>query len=62
MNVAKCLSCGATIEIDFRPFRGDFIECEECGMEFEIAGTNPLKIDWVDVDDLDEFEDFDNDY
>lgn len=62
MNAVKCLSCDAAIEIDFRPFRGDYIECEECGMEFEITGTNPLKIDWVDFDDEDEYADYDDDY
>jgi alpha-aminoadipate carrier protein LysW len=59
MSSTKCLSCGSAIEIDFQAFKGDFIECDECGMEFEIVATSPIKIDWVEYDDDDEFEDED---
>ena len=59
MSSVKCLSCGNTIEIDFDPYRGDFIECDECGMEFEIVATKPIKIDWADYDDEEDFDDDD---
>ena len=59
MSSIKCLSCGNTINIDFQVYKGDFIECDECGTEFEIIRTSPLKIDWVDYGDDDEFDDDD---
>lgn len=58
MSSVKCLSCGNLIEIDFQPYKGDFVECDECGMEYEIVATNPVHIDWADYDD-DEFDDDD---
>ena len=71
MASVKCLSCDMPIEIDFKPYKGDFVECEQCGMEFEIVSTTPLRITWAefeddleydedeDLDDLEEEEDFD---
>ena len=62
MSSVKCLSCGAKVEIDFKPLRGDFVECDECGTEYEIVSISPLKIDWVEFDDSEEdYEDFDDD-
>lgn len=62
MASVKCLDCGADIAIDFEPYRGDFIECDECGSEFEIVATSPIKIDWVEYEDDEDFEDYDDDY
>lgn len=59
MSNVKCLSCGSDIVIDFQPYKGDFIECDECGMEFEIVATNPVKIDWAEYEDDDEYYDDD---
>jgi len=59
MSSVKCLSCGEKIEIDFKPIKGDIIDCEECGNEFEIVALSPLKIAWVDEDD--DYDDFDDD-
>ena len=63
MNKVKCLNCGAMIEIDFEPVRGDFIVCDECESEFEIVSTKPIKVDWIDYGDDEGFDyDDDNDY
>ena len=62
MSSVKCFSCGEKIKIEFKPIKGDIIDCEECGTEFEITSTHPLKIDWVDEgDDYDDFDDDDDD-
>lgn len=59
MTSVKCLSCGEKIVIDFKPLRGTFIECDECGNEFKIISVNPLKIGW---DEYDDSEDRDYDF
>ncbi|NSW53172.1 MAG: hypothetical protein HPY85_11760 [Anaerolineae bacterium] len=62
MATVKCLSCGEPIEIEFKPYKGDFVECEHCGMEFEIVSVTPLKITWAEFEDdmeYEEDEDFD---
>ena len=57
MATVKCLSCDAPIEMDFKPHKGDFVECDSCGVEFEIVSTVPLKISWAEFEDEIEFED-----
>ena len=62
MSVVKCLSCGEMIDVDFEPVRGDFVICDECDSEFEIVSTQPIKIDWIDYGDDEDYDDEDYDY
>ncbi|MBN1230870.1 MAG: hypothetical protein JXA19_03275 [Anaerolineales bacterium] len=53
-----CLSCDATIELDTRVSKGDFVSCIFCGDEFEVISTDPIKLVWADnYEDFDDYED-----
>ena len=41
----ECPECGATVEFEDAPMVGEIIECEECGVELEVTGVDPLKVD-----------------
>jgi alpha-aminoadipate carrier protein LysW len=43
MNV-ECPECGANVAFDEAPMAGEIIECEDCGVELEVTGIDPLKI------------------
>ena len=57
VSVAKtdCPECDETIEIE-DPERGQNVECEDCGAEFEVVSTSPLELELVDEDDDEEDE------
>ena len=40
----ECPECGAVIVFDEMPMVGEIIECDECGVELEVTGINPITI------------------
>ncbi len=59
--MAYCPECGAEVETGPDDFEeGDVIECDECGVELEVASVSPLELETIDGDwDEDEDEDWD---
>ena len=56
--MANCPECdnGLDIELD-EVEEGDIVACDECGVEYEIVGVEPLELTRVDGDLLDDDED-----
>jgi len=52
MAIANCIECDEDIEISGRPQLGQKVICPNCGAELEIAGINPLELDWAEEDYL----------
>ena len=44
MNV-NCPECDASVEIADDAIVGEIAECEECGVELEVTGLDPLAIE-----------------
>ena len=40
-----CPECGAVVAFDEEPMVGEIAECEECGVELEVTGANPLVVE-----------------
>lgn len=64
LEVAKvptgtCPECDADVHVDTDADKGDTVGCEECGTELEVVGLDPVELDIVDEEDLDDDEDED---
>lgn len=54
-----CPECDADVHVDTDADKGDTVSCEECGTELEVVGLDPVELDIVDEEDLDDDEDED---
>ncbi len=44
-NMAECPICGAWVEVDTTAVEGELLECEDCGTELEVTGTDPVTLE-----------------
>lgn len=54
-----CPECDADVHVDVDTDKGETVSCEDCGTELEVVGLDPLELDIVEEDDLDEDEEED---
>jgi len=47
------------VHVDTDVDKGEIVECEECGLQLEIVGLDPVELDIVEEADYDEDEDED---
>jgi alpha-aminoadipate carrier protein LysW len=45
--------------VDTDTDKGESVSCEECGIELEVVGLDPVELDIVEEEDLDDDEDED---
>lgn len=60
MPIGTCPECDADVHVDTDADKGEFVECEECGVQLEVVGLDPVELDIVDEsydedDDEDEY-------
>ena len=58
MPTGSCPECEADVHVDTDVDKGEIVECEECGIQLEIVGLDPVELDVVE-EDYDEDEDED---
>jgi alpha-aminoadipate carrier protein LysW len=44
IEMAECPECGANVLDDASYEEGEIIECEDCGLELEVVGVEPLEL------------------
>jgi lysine biosynthesis protein LysW len=54
-----CPECEADVHDDIDADKGETVECEECNVTLEIVGLDPVELDVVEEEDLDDDEDED---
>jgi len=54
-----CPECDADVHVDTDTDKGESVSCEECGAELEVVGLDPVELDIVEEEDLDDDEDED---
>jgi alpha-aminoadipate/glutamate carrier protein LysW len=54
-----CPECDADVHVDLDTDKGEIVSCEECGTELEVVGLDPVELDIVEEESLDEDEDDD---
>jgi alpha-aminoadipate carrier protein LysW len=52
-----CPECDADVHVDTDADKGDIVSCEECGSDLEVVGLDPVELDIVEEEDLEEDED-----
>ena len=54
-----CPECDADVHVDLDTVKGEIVSCEECGTDLEVVGLDPVELDIVEEESLDEDEDED---
>lgn len=54
-----CPECDADVHVDLDTDKGEIVNCEECGTELEVVGLDPVELDIVEEESIDEDEDED---
>lgn len=62
MPTGTCPECDADVHVDTDADKGDIISCEECGTDLELVGLDPVELDIVEDEDLDDDLDEDEDF
>jgi alpha-aminoadipate carrier protein LysW len=57
-----CPECDVDVHVDTDADKGDIVSCEECGTDLEVVGLDPVELDIVEEDDLDDDLDEDEDF
>ena len=58
MPTGTCPECEADVHVDTDADKGEVVDCEECGIQLEVVGLDPVELDVVE-EDYDEDEDED---
>lgn len=61
MPNGQCPDCDADVHIDPIEGKGNTLLCEECGVELEIVGLDPVAFEVIEDDDEDDDDDDDDD-
>lgn len=59
MPIGTCPDCEADVHVDTDADKGDIVSCEECGCDLEVVGLDPVELDVVEEENLDDDEDED---
>ncbi|HEX8747592.1 MAG TPA: hypothetical protein VF717_10355 [Pyrinomonadaceae bacterium] len=62
MPTGTCPDCDADVHVDTDADKGDILSCEECGTDLELVGLDPVELDIVEEDDLDDDLDEDEEF
>lgn len=63
MPTATCPECDEKVYVDADSEQGDTVSCEECGVDLEVVGLDPIELDLYegknDYDDDDDYDAYD---
>jgi len=59
MPTTICPECDEEIYVDAESEQGDTVSCDECGVELEIVGLDPIELDIYEENDYDDSDDED---
>lgn len=59
MPTGTCPECDAGVHIDTDADKGDVVSCEECGIDLEVVGLDPVELDIVEEETIDDDEEED---
>lgn len=60
MPTTVCPECDEEVYVDADSEQGDVVTCDECGVDLEVVGLDPIELDAYEGGDLDDDE-FEND-
>ncbi len=56
MPTGTCPECDADVHVDTDADKGDVISCDDCGIQLEVVGLDPVELDIMEEEDLDDDE------
>ena len=56
MPTGTCPECDADVHVDTNADKGDVVSCDDCGIELEVVGLDPVELDIMEEEDLDDDE------
>ena len=59
MPIGTCPDCEATVHVDTDADKGDVVSCEDCGIDLEVVGLDPVELDIVEEEGFDDDDDED---
>lgn len=57
LPIGTCPDCDADVHVDTDADKGDVVSCEECGTDLEVVGLDPVELDVVEEESIDDDED-----
>jgi len=51
-----CPECDADVHVDTDADKGDVVSCDDCGTQLEVVGLDPVELDIMEEEDLDDDE------
>jgi alpha-aminoadipate carrier protein LysW len=57
--IGTCPDCDQDVHVDTDADKGDVVSCEECGTDLEVVGLDPVELDVVEEETIDDDEDED---
>jgi len=51
-----CPECDADVHVDTDADKGDVVSCDDCGIQLEVVGLDPVELDIMEEEDLDDDE------
>ncbi len=62
MPTGTCPECEADVHVDLDADKGDTVACEECGVELEVVGLDPVELDIVEEESYDDDDEDEDEY
>lgn len=62
MPTTACPECEEKVYVDAESEQGDTVICEECGVELEVVGLDPVELDPFEGKKGSSYSDTDDDY
>ena len=56
MPTGTCPECDADVHVDTDADKGDVVSCDDCGIQLEVVGLDPVELDIMEEEDLDDDE------
>ena len=48
MPTGTCPECDADVHVEIDVDKGEVVDCEECGIQLEVVGLDPVELDIVE--------------
>lgn len=57
MPTAICPECSEEVYVDADSEQGDVVACDECGVDLEVVGLDPIELDIYESGGSDDYDD-----
>ena len=62
MPTGTCPECEAEVHVETDADKGEIVDCDDCGLQLEIVGLDPVELDVVEEEVDDDDDDDEDEY